>query len=62
MEAWENLTAYWKNLQVQEIFAIIYSIVMIVFTLAINKLFLSFVGSKPDGRKTVIGNTYNINW
>ena len=53
---WDNLTAYMMNLQLPDLFAILYILVMVLVTLASNLLFISFVQSKPDGRKTVLGN------
>ena len=52
---WEELTVYWKNLQLRDLLAILYSSILILLTLVSNIAFRSFVESKPDGRKTVIG-------
>ena len=56
MEKWEDLPAYWMNLQLSELLAILYILLMMFVTIASNVLFASFIESKPAGRKTVIGN------
>ena len=56
MKALEDLPAYWMNLKLPDLLAIIYIIIMVFVTLASNVIFASYLDSKPAGRKTVIGN------
>ena len=62
MDALEDLTAYWRTLQLQDIFYMLSSFITGAVSLVSIKLLKSFVDSKPDGRKTVIGNAYDVNW
>jgi hypothetical protein len=55
MEHWEDLPVYWSSLKLPDLLAIIWIVIMVFFTIASNLLFVSFIESKPAGRKTVIG-------
>ena len=52
---WEELTIYWENLQLLDLLAILHGAILMLLTLVSNIALRSFVESKPDGRKTVIG-------
>ena len=62
MDTFEDLTAYWRNLQLQDMFTILSGFITGAISLVSIKLLKSFVDSKPDGRKTVIGNAFDVNW
>ena len=55
MKLYEDITAYWSNMNVFDMVTIIWIVIMVALTLAINIMFASFIQSKPSGRKTVIG-------
>ena len=64
MVNWPELLDHWSNLSVAEIVSIIYFLHLILLVININNIFQQFVASKPEGRKTAMGEldtfvTYN---
>jgi hypothetical protein len=55
----EEYISYWHNLKLQDLFGIIFLLIMVLVILASNMLFRSFVESKPAGRKTVLGKYFD---
>ena len=52
---WTHLTAYWSSLTTSDILTTIYVIFLILIAILSNHLFIAFINSKPEGRKTVLG-------
>ena len=55
MNLYEDMTAYLSKINVFDLVTIMWIVIMVALTFAINIMFASFIGSKPSGRKTVIG-------
>ena len=49
------LLLHWASLTMGDVLTAIYLVLLVVFVVACNYLFESFVDSKPEGRKTVLG-------
>ena len=49
------LLLHWASLTTGDVLTAIYLVLLVVFVVACNYLFESFVESKPEGRKTVLG-------
>ena len=49
------LLSHWASLTTGDVLTAIYLVLLVVFVVACNYLFESFVDSKPEGRKTVLG-------
>ena len=49
------LLLHWASLTNGDVLTAIYLVLLVVFVVACNYLFESFVESKPEGRKTVLG-------
>ena len=50
-----GLLSHWTSLSTADILTAAYLVLLIVFVVVCNLLFESFVDSKPEGRKTVLG-------
>ena len=50
-----GLLSHWTSLSTADILTAAYLFLLIVFVVVCNLLFESFVDSKPEGRKTVLG-------
>ena len=61
MKLYEDMTAYLSNMNVFDLVTIMWIVIMVALTLAINIMFASFIQSKPSGRKTVIGKLRSRN-
>ena len=55
MELWTYLTSHWSSLTTSDILTAIYVTFLILFAILSNHLFIAFINSKPEGRKTVLG-------
>ena len=55
MIAWEDMMEQWESIGLLDIVTILCSLVLMVFVAASNGLFADFVASKPEGRKTALG-------
>ena len=55
MDKLEGLLLHWRSLKLSEILAVIWIVLMVIFTISISLLFDNFIDSKPAGRKTVMG-------
>ena len=51
----DNMVVQWENIVLYDVVMIIYSIFLIVFVITSNNFFADFVASKPEGRKTAVG-------
>ena len=49
------LLSHWASLTIDDVLTAIYLVLLVVFVVTCNYLFESFVESKPEGRKTVLG-------
>ena len=49
------LLLHWASLTIGDVLTAIYLVLLVVFVVGCNYLFESFVESKPEGRKTVLG-------
>ena len=61
MKLYEDITAYWSNMNVFDLVTIMWIVIMAALSLAINMMFASFIKSKPSRRKTVIGKFLSRN-
>ena len=50
----DDLTV-WMSFEVPDSLGIVFCSIMIILVLSCDRIFTSFVSSKPDGRKTVLG-------
>ena len=55
MELWTNLTCHWSSLTTSDILTAIYLLLLSLTAAISNHLFIRFINSKPEGRKTVLG-------
>jgi hypothetical protein len=62
MKLYEDMTAYWSSMNVCDLVTIMWIVIMVALTLAINIMFAGFIQSKPSGRKTVIGKFLSRNF
>ena len=53
---WRSVLAHWQSLGLPDFLAVTFTLILILMARIGNKLFIGFVSSKPEGRKTVIGN------
>ena len=53
---WENILMHWKLMGLPDYLAVVFGLLLILLARMGNNLFVGFVASKPEGRKTVIGN------
>ena len=53
---WQNVLAHWKSMGLPDYLAVVFGLLLILLARIGNNLFIGFVASKPEGRKTVIGN------
>ena len=52
---WQNVLAHWKSMGLPDYLAVVFGLLLILLARIGNNLFIGFVASKPEGRKTVIG-------
>ena len=52
------LTGYWGSLTLTDFLTAAYIIILVLFVIGCNYLFTKFVESKPEGRKTVLGELF----
>ena len=55
MSSWSDLTSHWSLLTLTDWATVGYSLLLILAIIFSNWLFVGFVDSKPEGRKTVLG-------
>ena len=55
MELWTHLTCHWSSLTTSDILTAIYLLLLSLAAITSNHLFILFINSKPEGRKTVLG-------
>ena len=53
---WRSVLAHWQSLGLPDFLAVTFTLLLILMARIGNKLFIGFVSSRPEGRKTVIGN------
>ena len=53
---WKSVLAHWQSMGLPDFLAVTFTLLLILLARIGNKLFIGFVSSKPEGRKTVIGN------
>ena len=58
MTTWTHLTSHWSSLTTSDILTIIYLLLLSLTAITSNHLFILFINSKPEGRKTVLGLHY----
>ena len=49
------LCHYWRSITLADLLTAVYLVVLVLFVIGCNHLFTNFVDSKPEGRKTVLG-------
>ena len=49
------LCHYWRSITLADLLTVVYLVVLVLFVIGCNHLFTNFVNSKPEGRKTVLG-------
>ena len=55
MGTWEDVIQQWDNIGLQDVAVILYILFLMACVVISNSLFAQFVVSKPDGRKTAVG-------
>ena len=50
-----QLFSYWSSITLSDLLTATYIIVLLLFVTGCHYLFTNFVDSKPEGRKTVLG-------
>ena len=55
MSSWSDLTSHWSLLTLTDWATVVYILLLILAVILSNWLFVGFVDSKPEGRKTVLG-------
>ena len=55
MEVWRHLTSHWSSLTTSDTLTAIYLLLLSLAAVTSNHLFIRFINSKPEGRKTVLG-------
>ena len=55
MDTFPDYIEHWKTLDSSDLLGIIFIIIIVLVTIGSDLLFKSFIRSKPDGRKTVLG-------
>ena len=50
-----DMVLQWKNIDLHDVVIVIFSLVLIVFVITSNSFFADFIASKPEGRKTAVG-------
>ena len=52
-----HLLSHWSSITLADLLTAAYLIFLILFVIGCNHLFTNFVDSKPEGRKTVLGQS-----
>jgi hypothetical protein len=55
MSPWSDLTTHWSLLTFSDWATVGYILLLVLAVIISNWLFIGFVDSKPEGRKTVLG-------
>ena len=50
-----QLLSHWSSITIADLLTVTYLIILVLFVIGCNHLFTNFVDSKPEGRKTVLG-------
>ena len=51
----DDMVLQWENVGLPDVVIIIFSLVLIVLVITSNIFFADFIASKPEGRKTAVG-------
>ena len=52
----DRLLEHWESMGLGDFLAVVFALLLVVLARVGNNLFIGFLSSKPEGRKTVIGN------
>ena len=56
-----QLLSHWSSITLPDLLTAAYLIILVLFVIGCNHLFTNFVDSKPEGRKTVLGQlSHNV--
>ena len=53
-----QLFSYWSSITPTDLLTAVYLLILILFVTGCHFLFTNFVDSKPEGRKTVLGELF----
>ena len=51
----DEVVHHWSSLSLKDLLALFYILFQLFFLVLSNRLFVGFIASKPEGRKTAIG-------
>ena len=51
----DDMVLQWENVGLHGVVILFFSLFLIVFVITSNDLFAEFIASKPEGRKTAVG-------
>ena len=57
LDLMEDLWSLWSSLNLNDWLTLIYILLLLIAVLTSNRLFKGFLAAKPEGRKTVLGNS-----
>ena len=52
-----EMVHHWSSLSLQDLLVLFYILLLLFCLVLTNRLFIGFIASKPEGRKTAIGET-----